>query len=82
MHTYTTYKDWDQDSSVKRYCLGDTFIIVEFKSGDYRFYKYTDYTAGSNAIAQMKRFACANDGLGSYISNNRPKFETKSRIAL
>lgn len=82
MHTYTTYKDWDNDSNVIRYSIGGDYIIVEFKSGDNRFYKYTNVTAGSSAIEQMKRLACSNEGLGSYISTHRPKFETKSRITI
>lgn len=71
------YKDWDNDSNIESYEIGEDFIIVEFKNGRDRFYKYTYGSAGSSNVEQMKRLAQLGDGLNSFISTNKPNYESK-----
>lgn len=71
------YRDQDNDSNVLGYEIGDDYIVVEFKSGKSRFYKYTFASAGQTAILEMHRLARQGDGLGSLISSNQPSYESK-----
>ena len=71
------YGDRDRDSNVLQYEIGDDYIVVEFKSGKTRFYKYTIASAGQAVILEMHRLARQGDGLGSFISNEHPSYESK-----
>lgn len=71
------YRDWDNDSSVLAYELGANFIIIQFKTGRWKFYKYTDSSCGSFNIAEMKRLAVVGDGLNEYIVRNKIAYESK-----
>ncbi len=71
------YRDWDNDSGVTSYEIGDDYIIVQFKSGRDRYYKYTHASAGSMDIEEMKKLASAGDGLNEYIVENKVNYESK-----
>jgi len=71
------YRDSDNDSNITAFEIGDDFIVVQFESGKYNFYKYTYFSAGSNDIEEMKRLANCGDGLNSFISKYKPGFESK-----
>lgn len=71
------YRDWDNDSNVIAYETGDDYIVVQFKSGRYRNYKYTDFSTGSYNISEMSRLANLGDGLNEFIGKHKPKYESK-----
>jgi hypothetical protein len=72
-----TYRDWDNDSNVVAYENGNDYIIVEFRGGIYKFYKYTVGSAGSHNISEMQRLANSGDGLNAFINDNKPGYEYK-----
>lgn len=59
------YKNLGGDSGVAAYEIGDDFIKVQFNDGS--LYLYTNQSAESNNIEQMKRLAIAGRGLNSFI---------------
>lgn len=65
------YKDIDRDSGIIRYKYGDNYIIVEFKTGDHRYYKYTSSKCGKYNIEKMKKKADKGDGLNEFINEKR-----------
>ncbi len=65
------------DSGVSGYEYGDDYIIIEFKEGKNRFYKYTYLSAGRSAVDQMKNLADVGHGLNSYVSTYKPKHSEK-----
>lgn len=70
------YGNVDGDSGVQAYEAGDDFIRVQFKDGS--IYRYTNSSAGSNHISEMKRLAANGNGLNSYIMKNVKKaYESK-----
>ena len=71
------YRDWDNDSGISAYEIGGDYIIVQFKTGRDRFYKYTYNSAGSSCVEEMKGLACAGDGLNEYIVENKVNYESK-----
>lgn len=71
------YKDWDDDSNIVAYEIGDDFIIIEFRNGRERFYKYSYISTGQMRIENMKSLAMKGDGLNSFISTERPPYESK-----
>jgi hypothetical protein len=71
------YRDWDHDSGICAYEIGEGYIVVQFKKGRYKLYKYTNITAGSGHISQMQRLAKLGDGLNEYIVENKVKYESK-----
>lgn len=71
------YRDWDNDSGILTYEIGEDYIIVEFKNGRYRFYKYTYGSGGSINIEQMKQLAHEGDGLNEYILDNKVNYDSK-----
>ncbi len=72
------YRDWDNDSGVIAYEIGNDYIIVEFRSGRERLYKYTYSSAGADNVGEMKRLAEAGDGLNEFIVENKIEYESKS----
>ncbi len=60
------YSDIDRDSGVISYEKGPDYIEVTFKGGS--TYLYTDTSAGTHNIAQMKILADRGDGLNAYIN--------------
>ncbi len=72
---WSTYTDIDGDSGVVAYQAGPDHIWVRFESGTE--YQYTEATAGSDVIDEMKRLAAAGDGLNSYISRDGVTYAQK-----
>lgn len=60
-------------SGVTAYEIGLDFIIVQFNNS--KNYKYTYRSAGSSIIETMKSLALAQQGLSTFIAQNRPGFE-------
>jgi hypothetical protein len=68
------YKNLTGDSGVHSFEIGVDYIIVQFNQG--RPYTYTYRSAGGNNIEQMKAFAKAGRGLGTFINKYvRNKYE-------
>ena len=55
---------------------GVLYIKVQFQDGS--VYTYTGNSCGVDTIREMRSLADAGSGLNSYISRNRPKYESKS----
>lgn len=72
------YSNLNGDSGVLAYLLGDDYIIVQFKDGQYTFYKYTYPSAGSSVVELLKSLAQQGRGLNSYISTNKPGYSSKA----
>jgi len=73
----TQYPDPDGDSGIDAFDIGDDYIVVYFKKGRHSVYRYTYGSAGQAAIEQMKTLANHGNGLNSYISLNKPAYESK-----
>ena len=78
----TPYKNLNGDSNVVAFQLNDQAITVKFrepsKSG-YDTYVYSESSAGSYHVEQMKQLAVAGSGLNGYINENvREKYESRS----
>lgn len=71
-----SYFDSDNNSNIDAYEYGDDYITVRFKNSS--IYTYTCMSAGSSAIEEMKRLADCGDGLNSYISKYKPRYQSKS----
>ena len=71
------YRDWDKDSGVEAYEIGSGYIIVRFKQGRNRNYKYTTSSAGENNIWRMHQLAQQGDGLNEFIVENHIQYESK-----
>jgi len=73
----TQYANNGGDSNITAYENGNGYIKIQFASGKETLYTYTNTSAGSQAIHHMQSLAEAGQGLNSYISKNRPNFESK-----
>lgn len=73
-----TYSNLSGNSSVLAYQIGGDYIIVQFKTGQYTFYKYTYTSSGSSAVEILKNLAQQGRGLNSYISTNKPAYSSKA----
>ena len=62
----TPYRDWDQDSGIRAYELGPSYMDVAFKDG--AIYRYTSVSAGQANIDRMIVLARAGDGLNQFIT--------------
>lgn len=62
----TPYRDWDHDSGVLAYVIGESHIDVQFKDG--AIYRYTSISAGQVNLDQMARLARAGEGLNAFIN--------------
>lgn len=73
------YKNLSGQSNVVAYQLGTDYIVVQFTSGSWTFYKYTYVSAGQYAIEAMKKLAEDGLGLNSYIASKgtQPAYEKK-----
>jgi len=65
------YSDIDRDSGVVAYETGNDFIRVKFSTG--AIYLYTNSSAGTHHIEQMKTLAAKGDGLNAYINDSASK---------
>ena len=73
-----TYGNRSGKSNVEAYSLIEQGIIDKFKSGNDQYYRYTNFSAGSQAIDYMQGLAQDGLGLNSYISRNQPGYASKS----
>jgi len=71
------YKDSDNNSNIVAYEIGDDLIVIKFCTGRFKSYKYTTRSTSSHNISEMKKLASLGDGLNSFISNNKPGYESK-----
>lgn len=72
------YKNLSGTSGVEAYRYGVDYIVIKFKEGRQRFYKYTHRSAGAQNILQMKGLAERGHGLNSFINLNvKYQFESK-----
>lgn len=62
----TPYRDWDHDSGVRAYEIGQSHIDVQFKGGS--VYRYTSLSAGQANLDQMARLAREGNGLNAFIN--------------
>lgn len=62
------YQNLGGDSGVSAYEIHEDSISVEFKTG--KVYEYSNGSAGSAHIENMKKLAIAGRGLNSYINTN------------
>ena len=62
----TPYRDWDNDSGVQAYEIGQSHIDVQFKGG--ATCRYTSLSVGQMNLDQMTRFARTGNGLNAFIS--------------
>lgn len=63
------YRDWDQDSGVQAFEIGEGQIDVQFKTGS--IYRYTTSSVGSANLERMMALARAGEGLNSFINTNK-----------
>ena len=62
------YENFDGDSGVVFYEIGQDFLKVKFKSGP--IYVYTTKSVGVDNLAKMKRLATSGRGLNEFINKN------------
>ena len=65
------YMDIDGASGVQAYEYGADFIRVQFSTG--AIYLYTNASAGSQNIIEMKKLADQGNGLNAFINLNVKK---------
>ncbi len=73
-----TYLNLSGTSGVLAYQIGADYIVVQFKEGQYAFYKYTYSSASSGVVENLKSLAKQGRGLNSYISTNKPGYSSKA----
>jgi hypothetical protein len=66
----------EKSSGVDAFKIGADSITVKFKTG--ATYLYTYSSTGKKMIELMKSHAHANQGLSTFISQNKPKYQRKS----
>lgn len=72
------YKNLSGTSGVVRYEIGSDYIIVEFREGREKFYKYTYASAGATNVEEMKQLARRGSGLNSFINLNvKKRYDSK-----
>ena len=71
MHPYRSKSG--KISGVTAYETGSNFILVQFNYEN--TYKYTYRSAGKTVIEKMKTLALSQQGLGTFISQNKPPYE-------
>lgn len=72
------YKNVSGKSTVARYELAKDFVTVRFTNQS--VYRYSNQSAGSGNVSQMKVLAEAGKGLGTFIEANvKEKFARKVR---
>ena len=60
-------------SGIRKYDIGNDYIIVHFKSGNKRHYRYDYSKPGQIHVEKMKQLALLGEGLNSYISTTVKK---------
>lgn len=62
------YRNLNGNSNVVAYEITEDSIIVVFRSGTHRNYRYNHISPGKAAVDRMKALAVQGHGLNSYIS--------------
>jgi hypothetical protein len=76
------YENLSGSSGVSAFEIGDGWIIVEFagdESATVRCYRYTEASAGAQAIREMQQLARGGRGLATFIARHRPPSENDRR---
>jgi len=74
----TPYRDWDHDSGIRAYEIGEACIDVEFKDG--HVYRYSYLRPGRAEVEHMAGLARSGEGLNGYINRVvRKRYERKLR---
>ena len=55
---------------------GEFYIQVEFADGS--TYLYNEQSCGKHLVQEMQSLAVSGKGLNSFISRNKPKYQSKS----
>lgn len=71
------YANLSGQSNVVGYENGSDYIKVQFGSGYWTLYTYTNSSAGSSTIAHMQQLARVGQGLNSFISTHKPSYANK-----
>ena len=73
------YQNLGGDSKILAYEIGEDFIDIKLKSGQWTLYTYTYQSAGEYTVNRMKGFAKCGEGLGFYINKKKPQFSDRSK---
>jgi len=72
------YQNLNGKSTVAQYLIGKDIVTIGFTT--HAVYQYSNQSAGSKNISQMKTLALAGKGLGTFIDTNlKDKFARKIR---
>ena len=71
------YANLSGESGIISFESGPDYITIQFEKGEYTFYKYTYSSAGRDVIENMKNLALSGSGLNSYVSSNKPPYDSK-----
>ncbi len=72
------YKNLSGQSNIASYENGTDYIKVQFWTGYWKLYTYTNSSAGTSIIQHMQSLATSGRGLNSYISTHKPPYANKS----
>ncbi len=72
------YKNLSGQSNIVAYENGQDYIKVQFATGYWKLYTYTNMSAGISTIQHMQSLATAGQGLNSYVSSYKPPYASKS----
>jgi len=62
------HRNLNGTSNILNFEIGNDHIIIEFDSGNYRFYKYSYMSTGQGEVDRMKTLAIQGYGLNEFIS--------------
>lgn len=62
------YLNLNGDSGISEYDIGTDYIVIHFRNGRERHYRYDYASAGKTAVEQMKILAQRGCGLNSYVN--------------
>ena len=65
-------------SNIVAYENGPDYIKVQFATGYWKLYTYTNSSAGPYAIQLMQSLAIEGEGLNTYIATHKPPYASKS----
>lgn len=71
------YRNLSGRSNVVAYENGPDYIKVQFATGYWKIYTYTNMSAGASTVQRMHQMANAGYGLNSFISTNKPPYTSK-----
>lgn len=68
-----SYLNLNGNSGINEYDIGIDYIVVHFKNGKERHYRYDYATTGAAKVEEMKKLAKQGFGLNSYINTSVKK---------